>query len=105
MIPHAVLPHRITVEAFLGATGAGPAALGAPKTVRARVIRKRQVFKTPEGVDVVSSAVAIVRPGAVDAPPQSAVTHGDRTYEVLTVETVDELRRAHHDVLVLGDGA
>lgn len=101
-IPTAALPHRIAVEPYLGQTGTGALAYGAPQSRRARVIGKRRAVRTSEGVDVIADATATIRP-TTHWPKRSRVTWQGRTYDLLGVSEQMELRRPLlHELILKG---
>ena len=100
MIPTALLPHRVTIEAYQGNSANGPV-FADPVTIRARVVGKRRAVRTREGVDVITSAVAVVRP-TIEVPAESKLTHGARTFIVLDVADGEDFNgRTHNRELML----
>lgn len=102
-IPTASLPHRVTIEAYLGDTAYGPT-FAAATAVRARKVGRRRAVRTSDGVDVISSASFVFRPD-VTLAAGSRITHGTDTYTVLDVAESIELHRGYAlEVLVEGPG-
>lgn len=100
MIPTATLPHRVTIEPHESTAGNGTVVYGRPLRVRGRVVGKRRAVKTSTGVDVIGSAVCIVRPDS-RITAESQLTHGTRTYTVLDVASAEDGTNAHHVELIL----
>ena len=100
MIPNALLPHEITIEPYTGESATAPL-YGAAVTTRARVDPRRQVIGKPDGSQIVSSAVATLRPN-VTVTPQSRVTWDGIHYRVLDVVRIGDLRRDFALQLALG---
>jgi hypothetical protein len=80
-----MLRDTLVVEPYAGPTGAGGPSFGAPldPAPRAHVEPKRRMVRTVDGEQVVTAAVAYLRPGPV-IPPRSRVTWKGRTLSVLT---------------------
>jgi hypothetical protein len=98
-LPTSLLRQTITVEPYLGSSATGPR-FGAPVAIRARVEGRRQVVKSADGHDIVSSAAAIIRPEHAIAA-QSRVTYDGRKYDVVDVRPGQGLTRPTHFELVL----
>lgn len=94
MIPTAALPHRITIEPYLGETATGPSFGAARTNVRARVVAKRRMVRDSTGRDIIAAATITVRPGAA-IPAESRITHGTQTFTVLDAAESAELGRTH----------
>jgi hypothetical protein len=105
LLPLSLLPDTITIEAYTGSGPYGPI-YGAGQQVRARVEGRRKMVRRggggerSDGVEVIGSATATIRPA--DVTVESRVTHGDRTYEVLDVVIGEGLRRPAYLELILG---
>lgn len=100
MIPTAELPHRVTIEDKVGTSGNGAPVYGpARSNIAAKIDGRRRAVRNREGVDVIASATAVLRPRTV--PPGSRVTHGQRRYEVLEAVDKMELRRVELTTLIL----
>lgn len=100
MIPSALLPHRVTVEAYAGNGANGPL-YGGPTTVRGRLVARRRMLRDPHGVQVVADAEFIVRPN-VTVPVESRVTTADgRVFEVLDSSDNGDLDRTSFRTLTL----
>lgn len=82
-IPGVMLRDTIVVEPVAGLTGAGVPSFGAAETLKASVEPKRRVVQSPDGDQVVTDVVALVKPGPV-LPPGSRVTWNGRSLAVLT---------------------
>lgn len=89
-IPGVMLRDTITVEAHTGQTGAGEPAFGAAQSLRAHVEPKRRVVRSIDGEQVVTAAVAYLRPGP-SIPPRSRVTWNGRILSVLTDGELGEM--------------
>lgn len=101
MIPTAALPHKVSIKALTGTTGTGAPAYGTAQTgVRSVMVTDRKTIRAAFGDDVTAGAMCTVRPGAT-LSVGSLVTHGSDSYEVLEIRHVNDLRRAHHDELLL----
>ena len=92
MIPTAALPDRVTVEHYLGTTGAGTPAYGAPVSARSRKVGRVRTVRSANGNDTVSSYSFVFRPTVV-VPPLSRITHGDDTYTVIDASDARQLHR------------
>lgn len=100
-VPSSLLRQRLTIEDYTGETGSGGPAYGPPRMLLARVEGTRKTVRTAAGVDVITSAVAYVRPGAVVAAQARATCEG-RTYTVVDVIDGEALTgRASHRELML----
>lgn len=95
-----MLPHMITVQPYAGDSAFGPVK-DDPTPIRARVDGRRRMVRTSTGETVIGSAVATIRPQATEIPTRSKVVHGSRTFEVLEVVTIEELRRPFAVELIL----
>lgn len=82
-IPGVMLRDTISVEPHAGQTGAGVATFGTAQTLRAHVEPKRRAVRTPDGDQVLTAAVAYLKPGPV-IPPRSRVTWNGRALSVLS---------------------
>lgn len=100
-IPDAALREVITVEPYRGSGAYGPI-YGDAFTLRARVEGRRRAVRNREGVDVISSASATIRPDAREVPAESKVTHDGNDYEVLDVIIGEGLTRPAYRELILG---
>lgn len=101
MIPKAVLRQRVRIDRRTGINGAGASVYAEPELdVPARLVRQTRTVRTPQGADVVATAVCQVRPG-LDVPSGSLVTLDGESWEVLDVQHALDLSRPHHDDLVL----
>jgi hypothetical protein len=98
-IPASLLRDEIIVEPYLGNTATGPT-YAERRRVKARFEGRRRLVKTLNGGEVISTAAAIVRP-EVDVQPESKVTFGDRTYDVVQVLRGEGLAHPSHFELVL----
>ncbi len=87
-IPGFLLRETLSIEPYLGATGAGNS-YGPAVSVPARVEPKRQVLRAADGGEIVSTAVAWTKPD-VDAPELSRVTWRGQTLTVLTGGVMDD---------------
>lgn len=94
MIPTAALPHRVTIEPYLGNTAEGPTYGPARTDVPARVVGKRRMVRDATGQDVTAVATITIRPGTA-VPAESRIVHGDQTYTVLDAAESAELGRSH----------
>lgn len=99
-VPSSLLRQRITIEPYQGETGSTGPAYGPGRVVRARVEGARRTIRKPGGVDVVTSAVAYVRPD-VPVEAQARVTCEGRTYTVVDVVDGQGLARPSHRELML----
>lgn len=99
-VPSSLLPHQVTIEAFQGTSGGAGPVYGAPVAVRARVEGRRRAVRTGAGIDVISSATAIVRPDVAVAV-EARLTHRGRVYEVLDVAEGEGLRGPAYRELIL----
>lgn len=100
MIPLAMLPETVTIEAYEGTSGHGGAVYGAAQSVRARFEGKRRLVKKEGGQEFLSSGTLLLRPD-VSCPMKSRITREGRAYEVVEVLPIMELNRVHHlEVLV-----
>lgn len=99
-IPTAVLRTRIIIRPYQGTTGTGQPVYGDPIARRARWVGKRKAVRTREGVDVIASATADIRPN-LTVPAESQVTRNDQIYEVLDVIDVEDLERPWARQLIL----
>lgn len=101
MIPTAALPHTVSIKPLTGTTGTGAPAYGAAYlNVHASMVTDARTIRAAYGDDITAGAACLIRPG-LTVPVGSLVTHGSRLYEVLEIQNVDELRRRHHDELLL----
>lgn len=101
-IPTALLRETVTVEPYEGTTGQGEPTYGEPLTYRARILGKRRAARTKDGTDVISDAVAVIRPSGREFPPESRLTRADgRIYEVLGVAASEDLHSTHNEELIL----
>lgn len=101
MIPHAALPHRVTLRRYKGSTAYGPTWGHPERRIRARITGRRRMVKTSTGVDVIADATCVLRPCG-EIPVESTITdlHG-RTYTVLGVADNPGLTRQHNTELIL----
>ncbi len=106
-IPHSTLRQVATIEPYEGQAGDGGAVFGGPVTVRARVEARNRRMTRLNGVEVVATAVAFIRPevtvGVLDRPPaaEDRFTVDTDVYEVLEVQVGRGLSRPTHRELVL----
>lgn len=100
MIASALLRDRVTVTKVDGVDGHGRPVRGASACVRARVVHKRRMISTPEGVDRISSVTVQLRPSNT-ATVGDLVTCGGATFTVAERLDVSELGRPHHIELIL----
>lgn len=101
MIATALLPDRIRIDPFLGSDGEGAPVYGTPVlNVPARMYEVRRQVRSSTGVDVVSVQLCQVRPG-LGIVAESLVTLDGESWEVSSIEHARELKRHHHDDLVL----
>lgn len=89
-VPRSVLPHRITVAAYQGDTGATGASFGTPSRPEPAMLQgKRKMVRVAPGKVTMGNAVAIVGPSVVvEAEAQVTVTKGPwlgKTFRVLEV--------------------
>lgn len=99
-VPLSLLPHELTVQPFKGSGAYGPV-FDAPVTVRARVEGRRRTVKRGDGSEVISSAMATIRP-EVEVPIESKATWEGRSYEVLDVLPLTGLKQTVGYELLLG---
>lgn len=107
-----MLRQRATIEPYLGETGDGEPTFGAPVTVKTRVEGRRGRVTRPNGVEVVTSAAATIRPEVlVGAPlrvpaPEDRFTCDDRAYEIVEVLDGQGLGHpTHRELLLASTGA
>lgn len=101
MIPTAVLPDVVDIDPLTGITGTGAPAYGTRLADKpAKLVTDAKTIRDRFGDDHTAGAMCQVRPGMA-IPVGSLVTAGADRYEVLEVRHVSELRRAHHDELLL----
>lgn len=101
-IATALLPLRVTVEAYIGSGSHGARYATAVTSVPARFVGRRRAVRTTTGTDVISSGSFVFRPD-VTVPAESRITNGTDTYTVLDTAPAGELRRPHSiEVLVEG---
>src|SRR5690606_14887499 len=82
-------------------TGSGEDAYGEPAVdLPCRVVKRTSRYVTAEGIDALAAAQVWVRPG-VHAPISSLFQSGSEAYRVVGVRHENELRRPHHDVLLV----
>lgn len=98
-VPTSLLPDVDTIEAYEGSSAFGPT-YADPVEVRARFEGRRRAVRTSAGVDVIASAVAIVRPDTVVAA-EARYTHDGNEYTVLDVAPGEGLRRPAYLELIL----
>lgn len=84
-IPGVMLRTALVVEPYAGQTGAGGPSFGAALSPapRAHVEPKRRLVRDADGQQVLTAAVAYLKPGPV-IPPRSRVTWNGRTLSVLS---------------------
>jgi len=100
-VPSSLLPTRIVITTQTATAGNGTPVLSRPRTCKARIERKRRAVKTGTGVNVISTAAAIVRPD-VTVAVEDRVDIGPLTYDVLEVNRGEGLRHTAFLELVLG---
>lgn len=86
IVPSAFLPHRVTIEPYMGDTAYGPSYGPPVPNIRAMVAPSvRQVRRATDGRETVSTAQVITAPG-IDCPPGSRITlPGGRVTTALSV--------------------
>lgn len=82
-VPATVFRQEISIEDYQGSTAYGPK-FGAPRAVRCRIEGRRRRVVRANGVELVSSATALVPHDEV-IPLESRVTWQARSYEVVDV--------------------
>lgn len=102
MIPSAVLPHKVQVQAYLGSGAEGPL-YADPVTIRCRLDRTRKMARDAKGQTVTGDAGLIVRPNvAITVESQVTDTDGN-VFDVLDVtDGVDLNRTALRSVILAG---
>lgn len=100
MIATALLRDRVTVTKADGVDGHGRTVTGISTVVRARVIHKRRMLTSAEGVDRMSALTVQMRPG-VDVATGDLVTVAGSTHAVTERLDVSDLGRPHHIELIL----
>ena len=91
MIPSALTRESITVEPYLGNSAFGET-YGPAVSEKARVEGKRRRIKRADGVEIVSSATAYVRPDT-SATMQARITWQSRFYDVVEMLPITGLHR------------
>ena len=99
MIPTALLPQNVTIEAYEGTTGNGAPSFAPPVVVDGRRDAKRTVIRRADGTNVIAESTVIIRPRVV--PTESRVTIGGRTFTVVGIVDRDELNRPHSTELAV----
>lgn len=95
-----MLRDTLSVEPYVGQTGAGGPLFDAAVTHLAHVEPKHRLVQTPDGEQAVSAAVAYLRPGTA-IPVGSRVTWNGQT---LTVLSAGELARTYLQLDLGGAG-
>lgn len=104
-VPRSLLRQRIVVEDYVGEGAHGPL-FDPGRTVRARVEGARRTVRRVQGgsdvgTDIITSAVAYVRPEVTPPPNLSRVTHAGRSYTVVDVIDGEGQARPSHRELLL----
>lgn len=111
-IPSSLLRQRATIEPYLGETGEQGGTYGDPISVKTRVEAKSRRVIRSNGVEVVATGLAFIRPDVAPTLPDGprAPDAEDRficdgkPYEVIEVATAQGLTRPTHRELLLVPG-
>lgn len=99
-VPRSALRRRVSTRPLTGSSAYGPVWGATRHGVRCRLEGRRRRVLRPGGVEVISSASIVVRPGD-EVPVGSQVIDGARTYEVIEVIVAEGLSRPAYYELVL----
>lgn len=106
-VPSSLLRQQATIEPYQGETGDGQPTFGTPVAVKTRVEGRRRRVTRPNGIEVVTSAAAVIRPEIrVGAPervpaPEDRFTCEARVYEIVGVLDGQGLGHPTHRELLL----
>ena len=89
----ATLPHRGTLEPYLGTTGKATRKYDTAIPIKARCIKRRSVLRGSTGVDVVCTVQIDIRPDYGSPALQSRITIDGAVYYVEAVAEAIDLRR------------
>lgn len=85
-IPSYMLTAELAIEPYTGDTAYG-AGYGAEARVKAHFQPKRRIIKTPEGAEIVCTAIAYIKPQAeLKVQVLSRITYQGKTYTVRGAE-------------------
>ena len=99
MIPTALLTTEATIERYEGQSSLQPV-YASPVDIKGRFDSKRRMVKTADGKEIICSGTMLVRPD-LDVPMHSRITINSRAYRVEEILPAMELKRVHHQELLL----
>ncbi len=99
MIPNALLTTDASLERYEGQSSVSPV-YAEPVDIKGRFDGKRRLVKTSDGKEIICSGMLLVRPD-LEVPMHSRITIESRAYRVEEILPAMELKRVHHQELLL----
>ena len=102
-MPRWMATDRVSLQVYRGNTAVGPVYDAPVDQIPARVEIRRKVIQRPDKTEVLSQGIAYILPGQT-VTEQSLLTFGGKSYKVIELRPVRNLRELSHYEAELGDG-